>query len=98
MPEESGLCGSVTSASGAGNGGESRSPHINQRRGKIQMHNRSMTSAVKGMAIGMVTGAAAYVVGSKVIGTDKRKIKKNMNKTVKAVGNVIDNIGYMMKS
>ncbi len=45
-----------------------------------------------GLAVGMVVGS----VGSSIMRGNKN-IKKRANKAIKAVGDVIDNVQYMMK-
>lgn len=51
---------------------------------------------VKGVGVGMLAGAAAVAVGSKMM-KDKKHLKKNMGKAAHAVGDLIDNMGYMFK-
>ena len=53
-----------------------------------------MSTALTGAAVTMAVGGAAYMLNNK---KGKRKVKKNAAKAVKAVGNFVDNISYMMK-
>ncbi|MGN1081026.1 MAG: hypothetical protein ACI4QV_02940 [Acutalibacteraceae bacterium] len=55
----------------------------------------SMKTMVIGVAVGMAAGAAAYGVVNSGIGGMKT-VKKKMNKTIKNVGEVVDNISSML--
>lgn len=57
---------------------------------------RSGSNLVKGMAVGVAVGAAAYMVGNKLAHTNKRTIKKNTQKAVKAVESFVNNVSHMM--
>ena len=50
----------------------------------------------KGVGVGMLAGAAVVAVGSKMM-KDKKHLKKNVGKAAHAVGDLIDNMGYMFK-
>ena len=55
-------------------------------------------NVVKGMAIGVMTGAVAGVVGSKMMdkGT-KKNMKKKAGKALKSMSSMMDAARYMMK-
>lgn len=56
----------------------------------------SISSLAKGAAVGMAAGAIAYTfVNSSA--KQKRKLKSNTGRAMKAIGDVIDGIGYMMQ-
>lgn len=59
------------------------------------MH-RSNSDLVKGMAVGAAVGAAAYMVGNKLAHTNKKAMKKNTQKAVKAVEAFVNNMSHMM--
>ena len=57
--------------------------------------NQFMSAVSKGVAVGAVVGTAAYVMKAK---KNKGKImKKNATKAMKTIGNVMENVDYMMK-
>ena len=59
------------------------------------MMTKGMSNVVKGIAAGMLIGTAAYIAGN----TSKSKgkqMKKKAAKAMKTVGDVFDNISYMM--
>ena len=58
---------------------------------------RGIMGMVKGICIGMALGATAGVVGSGVVRSNKKGIKKTAGKALKAVGNIVDNMQYMVK-
>ena len=59
------------------------------------MH-RSNSDLVKGMAVGAAVGAAAYMVGNKLAHTNKKTMKTNTQKAVKAVEAFVNNMSHMM--
>lgn len=59
------------------------------------MYKNAMGIA-KGVGVGMLAGAAAVTVGSMLI-KDKKHLKKNAGKAIHAVGDLIDNVEYMLK-
>lgn len=58
---------------------------------------KNMTSALKGVAVGVALGTATYMVTNTMTKGKTKTIKKNAGKAIKAVGTVIDNVAYMMK-
>ncbi len=57
--------------------------------------NQFMSAVSKGVAVGAVVGTAAYMISTK---KNKGKIiKKNATKAMKTIGNVMENVAYMMK-
>lgn len=60
------------------------------------MAKRTM-SIVRGVALGMAAGAAAGMVGKKLMGGNKKSMKKKANRALKEVGNLIDTASYMFK-
>ena len=57
---------------------------------------RSSSNLVKGKAVGVAVGAAAYMVGNKLAHTNKKTMKKNTQKAVKAVEAFVNNMSHMM--
>ncbi len=55
----------------------------------------SMSSLVKGIAVGAMTGAVVYAV-SNSSSRQRHKVKTNAGKAIKAIGNVVEGISYMM--
>lgn len=60
------------------------------------MKQRSM-SFLKGMGAGMLAGMTVMSVGTVMLKADKKSISKTAGKTIKAVGNIAENISYMLK-
>ena len=54
---------------------------------------KSTMNMVKGVGIGMLAGAAVTVVGSQMMKTDKKHLKKSAGKAMKTVSDVLD-AGY----
>ena len=65
--------------------------------GRFYHMMKSTMNMVKGVGIGMLAGAAVTVVGSQMMKTDKKHLKKNAGKAMHAVGDFISNMEYMMK-
>lgn len=61
------------------------------------MKQNTMSSMVKGIAVGAVVGTATYMMTSNTKRRTANHLKKNTGKAIKAVGSVIENISYMMK-
>ncbi|MCI8405746.1 MAG: hypothetical protein HFE43_01840 [Oscillospiraceae bacterium] len=62
------------------------------------MRANTVSAVVKGVAAGAVVGAAAYMMSTAP--SRKRQVqtaKKSAGRALKAVGNVIENVSYMMK-
>ncbi len=54
-------------------------------------------SFLKGMGAGMLAGMTVMSVGTVMLKADKKSISKTAGKTMKAVGNIAENISYMLK-
>jgi len=59
------------------------------------MYKRSMTMT-KGVCIGVLAGAAAAVVGTQMM-KDKKHLKKNANKALHAMGDLVGNVEGMFR-
>ena len=59
------------------------------------MMTRGMSNVVKGIAAGMLVGTAAYMAGH-TSKTSGKQMKKKAAKAMKTVGNIFENISYMM--
>lgn len=57
--------------------------------------NQFMSAVSKGVAVGAVVGTAAYMMKAKK--SKGRIMKKNATKAMKTIGNVMENVAYMMK-
>lgn len=51
---------------------------------------------IKGMGAGLAAGMTIYAVGSTMM-KNKKNVRKNAGRAIKAVGSFIDNVQYMMK-
>lgn len=60
------------------------------------MYKKTMNTA-KLIGIGAAVGAAAYCIGSKMTGSNKKCIKKKAGKAINAMGDIVDGIQYMFK-
>lgn len=61
------------------------------------MKHPVLSSAITGAAVMGAVGAAAYAMTSKNFKSQRRQMKRSLDKTVKSVGNLIDNISCLMK-
>lgn len=52
---------------------------------------------LKGMGTGLAVGMTASVAGAIIYNNNKKSFKKKATKAVKAVGDFVDNVQYMMK-
>ncbi|MEG1778819.1 MAG: hypothetical protein RR263_01865 [Oscillospiraceae bacterium] len=59
--------------------------------------NNMMTPIIAGTAVSMAVGTAAYVMSSKSMKSKRRTIKKNAGKMVRAMGDIADNLSYMVR-
>lgn len=57
--------------------------------------NQFMNAVVKGVAVGAAVGTAAYMMKPKH--SRSKIIKRNATKAVKTLGNVMENVAYMIK-
>ncbi|MBP1572507.1 MAG: hypothetical protein IJC65_04875 [Oscillospiraceae bacterium] len=55
-----------------------------------------LSSIAKGVAVGMTAGAVAYTVANSSA-KEKRKLKSNTARAIKAIGDVMDDLGSMMQ-
>ena len=60
---------------------------------------KSMSPIVTGLATGAVLGTAVYMYTnhSKSHNNTARTLKRNTGKALKTVGNIMENLSYMMK-
>ncbi|HIS49059.1 MAG TPA: hypothetical protein IAA80_00955 [Candidatus Gallacutalibacter pullistercoris] len=58
---------------------------------------KNTMNVVKGVGLGMLAGAAVTMVGSQMMKADKKQMKKNAGKAVRAMGDVIEGVQYMFK-
>ncbi len=58
---------------------------------------KNTMNVVKGVGLGMIAGATVAVVGERMMKTDKKQMKKNAGKAIRAMGEVIDGVQYMFK-
>ena len=58
--------------------------------------SKGVMGFVKGMGTGIIAGMAVGAVGSVILGKNK-KFKRTAGKAVHAVGDLIDNVHFMMK-
>ena len=61
--------------------------------------NKTAATAVTGVAVAMAAGTAAYMAANhhRSSKSPMKKLKKNAGKAMRAVGDAIDNVSYMMK-
>ena len=57
---------------------------------------KSMRGYAKGMAAGIAVGAAVGAICGRMM-HNKKAVKKNAGKALRAVGDFLDNVQYMMK-
>lgn len=57
---------------------------------------KNTMGVIKGIGAGMATGIVAGFVGSQMIKNDKQ-MKRKANKALSTVGNLIDNVQYMIR-
>lgn len=55
-----------------------------------------ISSIAKGVAVGMTAGAVAYTVAN-ASSREKKKLKGNTARAIKAIGDVMDDISSMMQ-
>ena len=62
--------------------------------------NKSVASFVKGMGAGMAAAALVGVTGKVVMMNNKgltRSVKKKVNRTARAIGDLVDNVQVLVK-
>ena len=52
---------------------------------------------MKGMGAGMMVGMIAGVAGDMMVNNNKKTLKKKASKAVKVMGNVMDDMGALLK-
>lgn len=65
--------------------------------GRFNYMMKNTMNVVKGVGLGMIAGATVAVVGERMMKTDKKQMKKNAGKAIRAMGEVIDGVQYMFK-
>lgn len=55
-----------------------------------------LSSIAKGVAAGMTAGAVAYTIANSSA-REKRKLKSNTARAIRAIGDVMDDLGSMMQ-
>lgn len=58
---------------------------------------KTAMNMVKGVTLGMVAGAAAGLVGKKMLDKNKNSMKKKANRALKEMGSMLDTASYMFK-
>ncbi|MBQ4101027.1 MAG: hypothetical protein IJC83_05725 [Oscillospiraceae bacterium] len=53
--------------------------------------------SVTNMAIGAVVGVAATAIGTKLISSNKKSMKKTLSKAAHTMSDVVDSVALMMK-
>lgn len=53
--------------------------------------------SVTNMAIGAVVGVAATAIGTKLISSNKKSVKKTLSKAAHTMSDVVDSVASMMK-
>lgn len=61
------------------------------------MTKKTSSNIAKGVGIAMAMGGATALIGSSMMNSSNRKMKKSMNKAVKAVENIVGGINSAMK-
>lgn len=57
---------------------------------------KSMKGYAKGIATGIAVGTAVGAIGGRLM-NNKKAVKKNAGKALRAVGDFLENVQYMMK-
>lgn len=52
---------------------------------------------IKGLAVGMLVGAAVYLMTSDCMKSTRKSMKKTANRALKQARNVLDEVSYMMR-
>ncbi|NCC87121.1 MAG: hypothetical protein EOM05_04550 [Clostridia bacterium] len=60
--------------------------------------NGKTTSAIKGISLGLAIGGATAMLGNGMMSSSsKRKLRKNANKAIKTVSEIVDNAHSVIK-
>jgi gas vesicle protein len=59
--------------------------------------NMRTTQIIKGLAVGMLVGAAVYLMTSDCMKTTRKSMKKSATRALKQARNVLDQVSYMIK-
>ena len=52
---------------------------------------------IKGLMVGMLVGAAVYLMTSDCMKSTRKSMKKTANRALKQARNVLDEVSYMMR-
>lgn len=58
--------------------------------------SRNGSGFIKGIGTGLAVGAVVAAMGSSMM-KNKKSLKRNAGKAIRAVGDIMDNVQYMMK-
>ena len=58
---------------------------------------KTATNVMKGAAVGIAVGTAAYMMAGKSMKPQRKKLKKGMDKAMGTLSHLVDNITYMVK-
>ena len=58
--------------------------------------NKATTTAVTGIAVAVAASTAAYMMTGNHNQNTSKKIKRNANKVINTIGNMLDSVEYMM--
>lgn len=59
--------------------------------------NKNMTSAMAGVAFGMIAGTAAYMMSGRPMHSQGKKFKKTAGRAIRNAGVIIDSVSEMMR-
>lgn len=57
---------------------------------------KTMMGFVRGIGTGVVAGVAVSLIGNKMM-KDNKHLRRNVNKTMHAMGGLMDNVEFMFK-
>ena len=89
--------GFIYSVKGKGSFVSENGPMREAKRKEIFADLKCLVEEARCVGIGMLAGAAVTVVGSQMMKTDKKHLKKSAGKAMKTVSDVLDNVQYMFK-
>lgn len=58
---------------------------------------KNAMNIVKGVGAGLATGMLVGYMGSKAMSKNPRQMKRKANKTMQAVGEIVNGVSYMFK-
>lgn len=59
--------------------------------------NKRTTSMITGLAVGTAVGAATAMIAGNTMKINRKAIKRNANKALRSVGQIIDNVATVIK-